>query len=450
MAVVFLIVVFTASHVSFVNADIAYYYSPLCLGGWKNPKNIQGQPQVPFGSDDSLYDDNNSSVLENVSGQVYCGNFVSDQSPDSLNTLTLRISMAVKEPQQITPGDFNSGSTLDSSVDATGNFIIAAPVDSQTASGSDENTPTPTPTPEPTDAPAPTDSPASSSSGFNFFPAARADDSLAYSDNLDNILQVQYTSDGSTWNTLGYISNSNWQDASFQLPTMTGQDIANLQISVLSLPTMPQNTKIYIDSMWLEGQYDSGLTQFAKNVGQEILDALTLKPITDIQSPNPTPEVSSSDTPSPTPTPIPKIKKIIYEFSAQGVASAPDQVLSWYPSSFVDKLKTLGSGGNAQVSADGEKLKVSGSCTGDYYSVMIFPNRDDYTNAPGSAVYNAAFPCQGVLIDKTISEFPSLVNSGDYYVLIGQQSGRDPWRPISQIYPIHLEQKEIEVDATSQ
>jgi hypothetical protein len=30
----------------FVRADLAFYYSPLCLGSWKNVRNIEGEPEV--------------------------------------------------------------------------------------------------------------------------------------------------------------------------------------------------------------------------------------------------------------------------------------------------------------------------------------------------------------------------------------------------------------------
>ena len=58
-------------------AEIATFYPTACLGGWNNPHNAEGEPQVISNSNESDFNDTNSALLlAGANADIYCGNFV--------------------------------------------------------------------------------------------------------------------------------------------------------------------------------------------------------------------------------------------------------------------------------------------------------------------------------------------------------------------------------------
>ncbi|MEK7650593.1 MAG: hypothetical protein AAB364_01840 [Patescibacteria group bacterium] len=70
-------------------------------------------------------------------------------------------------------------------------------------------------------------------------------------------LEVLYTLDSQTWQTLGKVGESNWREASFTLPITNWSDLSKLQISIKRLSTLDEPPRIELDSLELAVFYES-------------------------------------------------------------------------------------------------------------------------------------------------------------------------------------------------
>ncbi len=77
----------------------------------------------------------------------------------------------------------------------------------------------------------------------------------------DALLEVSYTLDGQTWKSLGWVAESNWREASFDVPLEGISDWSNLdwlQVRFDRVASIDANQPVlYLDGMWLEAEYDS-------------------------------------------------------------------------------------------------------------------------------------------------------------------------------------------------
>ncbi len=71
----------------------------------------------------------------------------------------------------------------------------------------------------------------------------------------DAFMEVQYTLDGTTWKSLGTISRSAWQRASFDIPIEAWENLDNLQVALKALPTFDAVPVVYLDAMTLSVEY---------------------------------------------------------------------------------------------------------------------------------------------------------------------------------------------------
>ncbi|TSC90960.1 MAG: S-layer-like domain-containing protein [Parcubacteria group bacterium Licking1014_17] len=506
LAIPLLILVNTRS----ASAEVAYYYSPLCLGNWKYVKNIEEEPQVPQGSDASNFNNGNSAVLKNVSGQVYCGKFATQNSPSSnFKKINLKFSMAVadSETKEIKSTDFEKGvNILDTDPDSSVLFTFPESNGEGTASsGSAAPTPSPssepipqsaqtdtankTATPSPESSPAVTEQQAEVPSEVEVLPAEPsapaeptpeppaeqaqapvpvgeptppAENNLetpvsflgkitsflfgnvleinSVMLNLDDIIEVFYTTDGENWTRLGTVNNQNRQNVSFEINLDSLDKIADLQIMVSSLPTLDSNSVVYLDSMWLEVEYSSGVVDFVKDMGENVIEILTNN------EPVPTPAGTPSETPTPvplTPTPTPAPQLFIDYSFVLGPVSEPKLILDWYPREKVSEVQKKKAVFSNKVSAgvQGKSLVISGSCVKPYYVVILYKKESDYTKNPSAAVLNSAYPCEKGKFEYT-TQNPNDIPSGSYYLLVAEQ-GEGPWEPISQIQQVDITREEI-------
>ncbi|MBV9349467.1 MAG: hypothetical protein JO026_01835, partial [Patescibacteria group bacterium] len=101
---------------SFIHARTAkadtIFYPATCLGGWTNPNNAEGKPDVSDPTQLTNFSDTNSAVLSSdTGGEIYCGGFTGEVPPDTLpRTLTISFSMAAK--QSAAPASPNEDTTL--------------------------------------------------------------------------------------------------------------------------------------------------------------------------------------------------------------------------------------------------------------------------------------------------------------------------------------------------
>jgi len=75
----------------------------------------------------------------------------------------------------------------------------------------------------------------------------------------DAIFQVLYTLDGNNWKSIGYVTKIS-NDVSFDMPMDIFTDVTDLQmaqIAVRSVPTSEIIPKVYLDSLWLEVEYQN-------------------------------------------------------------------------------------------------------------------------------------------------------------------------------------------------
>lgn len=464
-----------------VKADLFYFYSPLCLGSWANVQNVEGEPQVPQGGSANDFDNSNSAILKNSGGQIFCGKFESSNLPEgNMREVSVRLSLAVQEdkPVQFVPQDWDNGNILDSEIEQSGTFIIPEPELPKAESEVETSPEMPAIEPESSSSPElqqeipkviiPSPEPESSiqsePSSSLFIPSevsprffgrallararlltgsntthAQEVPQEAPSEvplNLDDLLSVRYTLDGETWDELGRITLSNWNNPSFKVPISSLDQVSQLQIGLMSLPTIYNAVSIYLDSIWLEAEYDSGFVSFVKDTSETIFETVTLRNFTDDAEMVPFPEPKET-------RPV-KIKE--YNFNV-GRSEKVDGVLKWYTREDIQKLdKFLNNkkARNIEVSTkDGsQNLVISGSCQDKFYVVLLYRNREDYSKNPSSAVYNSAFECTGTINHRLETE--NLIG-GNYWLLIGEQRDTGTWVPISDLREISLEVKEVEI-----
>lgn len=457
-----------------VKADLFYFYSPLCLGSWAYVRNVEGEPQLTFGADVSEFNNSNSAVLKNSSGQIFCGRFESTDSPENnINSVKLKLSIAILEDKPIlySPEDIEKGATLEAEEGQDAVFIIETPATIGGESPEETEIPPPISTPVPNNVPTPTveltlpptltpepsveptldvepqptptptpelesDQPSSLLKKIIHFAYAQElqQDNL----NLDDLLSVQYTLDGEGWNELGRVTRSNWKDLDFKIPVNSLEELSGLQIAILSLPTLDSTATVYLDSMWLELETDPQVVEFIQDIAETIFETITLQNLTNSEeTAQPTPELKE-----------PKLIKIKeYDFKIGGTEKADDE-LEWYSREDIEKFEKVLAGRLDRninvVTENGSKaLVIFGSCRDKFYVVLLYRNREDYAKNPSLAVYNSAFECTGTINHRLETEN---LTGGDYWLLIGEQGDTGTWIPISDLRKIKvgITEKEIE------
>lgn len=435
---------------TFVRADVSYFYSPLCLGGWKFSNNVEGEPQLPPGADTFDFNSTNSAVLNNSNAQIFCGKFTSNnQPPENITGMRLRLSLGIiTQPQEVPATDFESGNTLDAPPEQPQTFIIVplpeevlVPSEIEKFESTRESEPVESPVSEPlpVEQPQPSQEPTETESSlWNFFiPSAYAQSG---SGSPEDILQITYSQDGETWYNLGVVNKNNWQGQGFELPGHLINELGNLQISISPLFNLDGKDTVYLDSMWIEVEYNSGLTDFILGIGDTILDTLTLQNVEQLVE-----EVTVSPSPPVEPV-VEKVKTLEYKFDTGSEFKAKTE-LSWYDRETYEKAKGLSESVPYVRIRNGsnDSLLISGQCREKYFVVLAYREKDDYDQSPNSYVYNSAFPCEGGIINHKITEFPN-VEAGEYHLLVGEQGNRAGWVPVSDITKINLKVIEKEVE----
>jgi hypothetical protein len=79
---IFVLIFLIARYLYLTKAETVEVYPSSCLGGWQNPQNAAGKPDLSKDAPASSFNKNNSAYLSNAISQIYCGNF-EGSSPDS-------------------------------------------------------------------------------------------------------------------------------------------------------------------------------------------------------------------------------------------------------------------------------------------------------------------------------------------------------------------------------
>ncbi|HUC01589.1 MAG TPA: hypothetical protein VMA75_01660 [Candidatus Paceibacterota bacterium] len=455
------------------NADSLDVYPGDCLGGWEDPANAVGIP------------DGNSAVLADAQSQLFCGSFEGSDQSQQPQAVTLYFSWSMTfSAVATTTENLNGGSgeqswsgvldATDTATDAptstassTPDFAPAIPSSSDAIPVSTSTPALPLP-PSTTSTPA-QDVPATSTSLLKeiftdplafLVERSFADSSGTISGEsdavtADNFLDVSYSTDGVTWQDLGEVDADNWQNFSATIPVSSWNDINSLQVKLTPLLTADPPT-IYLDSMWLEVDYNPSISDLIQQGTDATLNALSDignavdNAISDIIPGNTTgtqPEdiatVTTSSQPQSQTPPSPPVHR--YSFQTGSGLSMDPKDLAWVPAQEVgnyDASATAsGQGQLPTVTVVGENsLRVAGTCSETYYTILLFMNVNDYKTNPAAALFNEAQPCVNGSFAQTIadSDLPPQLASGTYYLVVANQPAKGPWQPFPQIYPVTI------------
>ncbi len=266
-----------------IHAEISKvdFYASSCLGGWQNTRQAEDAPDVKNG--DFSFTKDNSAFAGDSDLSIFCGGFTGD-IPESVTPkkFLVKFSWLIASntsgapdttPSSPSPDTNNSDSTPDTSVpdstppspDTTPPVEIL-PAPDETPAPSGDNTP---PVEDATPSPAPVEDTPVSFFEKNFIAVAHADDapapdikdgSDAISLPQDDFLEVKYTIDGETWKSLGKVNASNWENAELELSDSDiskWADLSKLQISLQTLSTPDASPAIYLDSVYIEAEYEN-------------------------------------------------------------------------------------------------------------------------------------------------------------------------------------------------
>jgi hypothetical protein len=79
------------------HANTVYWYPKSCLGGWTNPANAAGAPELLPIATTTEFTADNSAILDNSLSQIFCGEFGGNLPPQTLPvSVTLNMSLAFK------------------------------------------------------------------------------------------------------------------------------------------------------------------------------------------------------------------------------------------------------------------------------------------------------------------------------------------------------------------
>src|SRR3989344_3950331 len=295
------------------DAQVSSFFPTSCLGGWKNTEGAMGAPEVIDG-DAEKYNQNNSALLENSVAQIFCGGFEGEIPADALQKkIVLKFSWAIKnsdptvdiptetseesEEEIILPAEASpeiiSEEETEESVNETileeSPEEITPTEESVEESAPVEESPAEEPSTEPAPEPAPEQSfldiliPKVYAEDIDAIdrgeesPAETADENITETTTLPEtspevlytldendlnpvgFLEVLYTLDGNNWSTIGYVSDIS-NDVFFEMPMdifTSIEDLARVQIAIQPLPTFDNMPAIYLDSVWLEVEYEN-------------------------------------------------------------------------------------------------------------------------------------------------------------------------------------------------
>jgi hypothetical protein len=300
-------------------ADVAYFYPSACLGGWKNPQNAQGKPDLGGNAAPEEFDENNSAVLRNVISQFFCGNLEGETPQDSLpKKAVLKFSWVVKtdlenesptniEEQststliqvieatttniQDNSNNVNTENTPDNNNSSTPTFFWQAvknfasqginlalaeteeiisenqeqpsgvATEQATSSTEQATSSTEQATPATTSEQATSSAQTTSSESIISSSTIYSEPTVSPVSPIDEpFLEILYSLDGSNWQSLGKVSTKNWQNLELEIPNFEWEDLPNLQISIQSLSPVEFVPTVYLDGIILNVEYEKQTT----------------------------------------------------------------------------------------------------------------------------------------------------------------------------------------------
>lgn len=252
-------------------------YPTTCLGGWENPKNAEGVPDLPIKSSPDHFNDRNSAVLRNSLAQIFCADFTNTFPPDAFpKKMYLRFSWTTIAPpagahvleipkvSAETPSALpaepvaatEASSTASSTISVTSTSGKKTVTDSKPVSFFEKllnvafaESASGTPTLASTTSVQQQD-------GYVSAPLPPKEESVLLEEKPKlegaDFLQVLYTLDGQNWKQLGMVTRENLADLSFQVPISDDETLSRFQVSIQNVISLDNPPVIYLDGMWLE------------------------------------------------------------------------------------------------------------------------------------------------------------------------------------------------------
>ncbi len=416
-------------------------YPTRCLGGWRNPNNASGYPEVPGGSE---FSESNSAVLRGQAAQIFCGYFESQEKTYPPKGVMLKFSWKLEFSAPPSSGEETTPSP-DPDAEEWKETIQSEP-----PAVPPENVPPAAPLTEPPSenmSPPPENLPSS-------FLINRA---IAQETRGGDVFEVTYTLDGNNWQTLGRINESNWQSFSPQISLMSWEDVERLQVQITPLPSVEMPT-VFLDGLWLEVEYDKTLADslqegmetvvdFTSNIGEtlgDIIDTAVEIVVETVQEAlQPDTVVIPEEPKNETPLPVSPPEKIVFEFSIKDVVKEDVKELPWVPSSASPEITPSGKAPSVRLANDGMGLYIEGTCTKEYYVVLLFADPEGYLKDPSLAIINKAAACAWGTFKKLVdaSDLPENLSDGTYYLLTADQGTKGTWVPNATVHKIEIKKK---------
>ncbi len=79
---------------------------------------------------------------------------------------------------------------------------------------------------------------------------------------------------------------------------------------------------------------------------------------------------------------------------------------------------------------------ISGSCASTYYVIALYKYPADYEEKPDSAVVHKSYLCIGGEYSFALNKLPARLQSGTYYLIVGEQGDSGPWKPLTDLNEI--------------
>jgi len=265
-----------------------------------------------------------------------------------------------------------------------------------------------------------------------------------------DFLEITYTTDGKNWKSVGKVNESNWKNATVEIPVTSWDEVNELQVALTPLFSADAPT-IYLDGMWLDVHHDISLlgivntsvsavadaTQSVADAVSNLLDS-AINAVADAINPQPKVEEKKiADAPQ---VRAPEPQKPEFRFDVGGNIPVAAKIMPWARSDEQKENKKEGVLNVPTLAPDpsANSFTIKGSCTKPYFVVLVFANKDDYVTDPSRAVINRAGACTGGSFTYSLksSDFSSNLPDGTYYVIVGEQGARESWKPTGTMYPI--------------
>jgi hypothetical protein len=437
-------------------ANIAQFYPTSCLGGWQNPQNASGKPDLEIGAREDEFNAENSAFLGDVISQIFCGGFEGETPADAdLRRAVLKFSWRVGLKNGAAPAGAVEPNPADQTVPAaTEENGGASPSDSSAESPPAES---PVPPGEAQPEETPPENTDSSRRGLILkvfaqelppevpenVPESALEESPA-SGPAASFLEVVYTTDGTNWRTLGEVDLDNWRNLELEIPDFQWEHLPSFQVGLKSISPASYYPAVYLDGMWLEIDYEENpRTEEAVPPEESQQDAvqgdlLTEEAVSSEENRQPEKIIDGikDSLKAVLAQPGPPEKKWL--FAESGPAVPSDRYLGWQPD--FEKMKKANFKINAAAirpeGAEDDKIVFEGVCGREYFVILGYLNPEDYKNNPAASVYNKAFPCEGGRYRYELSDFPEYLREGTYYFLVAEQGRTGFWHPISAVHPV--------------